>query len=93
MSPTLFIAFYGFAFIAMIGLWRLWPKRGPLWAVFLIALAFRAALLPLPANSDVNRYIWEGEVQNAGFNPYALAPDSPRLAPLRDFVWLSLIHI
>ncbi len=60
--------------------------------MFLIALAFRAALLPLPANSDVNRYVWEGEVQNAGFNPYALAPDSPRLAPLRDFVWKGVNH-
>ena len=92
MNTTLFIAFYGLAFIGMIGLWRLWPKRGPLWAVVLLALAFRAALLPLPANSDVNRYIWEGEVQNAGYNPYALAPDSPRLAPLRDVVWKGVNH-
>ena len=92
MNPTLFIAFYGLAFIGMIGLWHLWPKRGPLWAVVLLALAFRAALLPLPANSDMNRYMWEGEVQNAGHNPYALAPDSPRLAPLRDFVWKGVNH-
>ncbi|HUI93581.1 MAG TPA: glycosyltransferase [Chitinivibrionales bacterium] len=76
----------------MIGLWRLWPKRGPLWAVFLLAVAFRAALLPFPANSDVNRYIWEGKVQNAGYNPYALAPDSPRLAALRDFTWKGVNH-
>ena len=92
MNSILFIAFYGLAFIGMIGLWRLWPARGPLWAVFLLALAFRAALLPLPANSDVNRYIWEGEVQNAGYNPYAFAPDSPRVAPLRDFAWKGVNH-
>ena len=92
MNPTLFIAFYGLAFVGMIGVWRLWPKRGPLWAVFLLAVAFRAALLPLPANSDVNRYIWEGEVQNAGYNPYALAPDSPRLTALRDVAWKGVNH-
>ncbi len=92
MNFTQFIVFYGLTFFGMICLWRFWPKRGPLWGIFLIAIAFRAALLPLPANNDINRYIWEGEIQNAGYNPYVLAPDSPRLAHLRDAVWNDVNH-
>jgi len=33
---------------------------------------------------DVYRYLWDGRVQLAGFNPYAHAPDHPVLRPLRD---------
>ncbi len=92
MNSTLFAAFYGLAFLGMLGFWHVWPKRWQVWAVFLLALVFRAALLPFPANSDMNRYIWEGKVQNAGYNPYTIAPDSPRLAGLRDPVWKGVNH-
>ncbi|MEQ8768477.1 MAG: hypothetical protein RL885_31520 [Planctomycetota bacterium] len=35
-------------------------------------------------SDDIYRYVWEGRVQLAGFNPYVLAPDDPELASLRD---------
>lgn len=92
MNATLFITLYSFVFLIMICLWRFWPERGPFWAIFLIALVFRAALLPLPPNSDINRYIWEGKIQNYGYNPYVLAPDSPRLLRLRDPLWENINH-
>ncbi len=56
------------------------------WLVLAVALALRAIVLPVPPflSSDVFRYIWDGEVQNAGINPYRYLPADPTLAGLRD---------
>src|SRR5215469_4607707 len=53
------------------------------------ALVFRATLWPmLPTLSDdLQRYRWDAKVQAHGWNPYAVAPNDPRLAPLRDHYW------
>lgn len=50
------------------------------------AIAFRAPLWPLEPtlSDDLQRYRWEGKVQAAGWNPYAIAPNDPRLAALHD---------
>jgi hypothetical protein len=50
-----------------------------------VALALRAALLPVAPflSSDVNRYVWDGLVQQAGINPYLHLPVDPALAFLR----------
>jgi len=53
------------------------------------ALVFRATLWPmLPTLSDdLQRYRWDAKVQAHGWNPYAVAPNDPRLAALRDHYW------
>jgi hypothetical protein len=58
-------------------------RPGP--AIMLGACLLRLLLLPLPAtlSDDALRYLWDGKVARAGFNPYALPPESPELAPLR----------
>lgn len=58
-------------------------QTGP--AILLGACLLRLLLLPLPTtlSDDALRYLWDGHVARAGFNPYALPPDSPELAPLR----------
>lgn len=50
------------------------------------AIAFRAPLWPMQPtlSDDLQRYRWEAKVQAQGWNPYAIAPNDPRLAPLRD---------
>jgi alpha-1,6-mannosyltransferase len=50
------------------------------------AIAFRAPLWPMEAtlSDDLQRYRWEGKVQAAGWNPYAIAPNDSRLKELRD---------
>ena len=50
------------------------------------ALVFRATLWPMQPtlSDDLQRYRWDGKVQANGFNPYAIAPQDPRLAYLRD---------
>ena len=60
------------------------PRVGA--AVFVVALAARAALLPTPPSlsDDLYRYAWEGKVLLHGGNPYRQSPLDPGLAPLRE---------
>lgn len=66
-------------------------SMGPLW-FWLVAVGLRAVLSGMQPGNDVFRYIWEGEVQNAGYSPYCLAPDSQTLSPLRDSCWSLVKH-
>jgi len=67
-------------------------RRQAFWIILAGALLFRIQLFPLaPALSDdILRYRWEGRVQQAGWNPYTVRPDDPRLAPLRDTDYAAL---
>ncbi len=75
--------------IALYALEHTRDHRAALWLVLLGALAFRLTLFPYPPSlsTDVHRYRWDGHVQSAGWNPYAVAPTDPRLAALRDPGW------
>jgi len=83
-------AFVGLAFAAR----RLEKAAHPGATILWGALLLRLLLLPLPVtlSDDVLRYLWDGKVARAGFNPYALAPEAPELAPLRDETWRRLPH-
>ncbi len=77
------VAVLGFA-IALAPAWRgVGGARGA-WALLAIGVVFRATLVPFPHADDVHRYVWEGRIQSHGANPFAMAPDDPRLAPQRD---------
>jgi len=81
------------AAVMSVGFALSWGARSVAASVaFGVALAARLALLPMEPGTDVLRYLWEGIVQNAGFNPYALAPDSPALAALRTDWWPGVNH-
>jgi len=91
----LYAVSFGFFALAALRLarYRDVPAAGVL--VMSVALATRAALLPVTPtlSDDIYRYVWEGRVVSAGANPYALAPDDARLAPLRDVrVWPKVNH-
>ena len=75
--------------IALYALEHTSDRRVALWLVLLGGLAFRLTLFPQPPSlsTDLHRYRWDGHVQNEGWNPYAVAPTDPRLAPLRDPGW------
>ena len=68
--------------------------RSAVWIVIGIAILMRAALLPsLPfLSSDIYRYVWDGQVQAAGINPYVHVPADPALAHLRDETVYPLIN-
>lgn len=59
-----------------------------------IAALLRLVLLPLPPtlSDDLLRYVWDGRVAVAGFDPYALVPDAPELESLRDARWQRMPH-
>jgi hypothetical protein len=75
--------------VALYALEHTRDDRAVLWLVLLGGLAFRLTLFPHPPSlsTDLYRYRWDGHVQSAGWNPYAVAPTDPRLAPLRDPGW------
>lgn len=60
----------------------------------LVALLVRLPLLTLTPtlSDDAWRYVWEGRVWLAGFNPFVHAPDDPALAFLRDGAWEQVNH-
>ena len=76
-------------FIALFALEHSRDSRAVLWLVLLGGVALRLVVFPFPPSlsTDVHRYRWDGRVQSAGWNPYAVPPTDPRLAPLRDPGW------
>ncbi|HEY2616685.1 MAG TPA: glycosyltransferase 87 family protein [Acetobacteraceae bacterium] len=69
------------------------PPRS-LWLVLGIAVAMRLLTLTAPPvlSSDIYRYVWDGRVQLAGFNPYRYLPSADELAFLRDDAVYSHIN-
>lgn len=90
------LALLGAAFLALLfAARRLETAPAPLGrAILLGAVLLRLPLLPLPPtlSGDALRYLWDGKVAAAGFNPYALAPSAKELTPLRDATWRRLSH-
>ncbi|MBP0017316.1 MAG: glycosyltransferase [Cyanobacteria bacterium SBLK] len=57
-----------------------------------VAIALRLLLLFMYPGDDIWRYLWEGHLQNIGFNPYDLAPEAAELIPYRTD-WWELINL
>ncbi len=62
------------------------PNTTTLWLIILFGFLFRLTLVPLTpvASDDIYRYVWDGKVALSGTNPFALAPDDPKLSPLHS---------
>jgi hypothetical protein len=75
--------------VTLYALERAEERRSILWIVLVAAFLFRLTLVPLvpSLSDDIYRYRWDGLVQRAGWNPYAIAPEDPRLAGFRDAYW------
>ncbi len=76
-------------FVALFALERTPDQRTAFWLILAGAVLFRLQLFPLPPalSDDLHRYRWEARVQQAGWNPYTVRPDDPRLASLRGADW------
>ena len=91
------LALYGTAFVAYLAALvasRGLSRRGLLVALG-VALVWRAALVAAPPfNDDINRYVWEGRIQQHGGNPFKWSdrPTMEHWAPLRDEVWDGINH-
>jgi len=69
--------------------WLVWnppSSRHLVLAIAGAALAMRimVALAPPYLSADIYRYVWDGRVVAAGFNPYRHEPADPQLESLRD---------
>lgn len=84
---------YVLGFTGYLALLWSFHRRTPKAAFWLIgAMALRIPLLFAPPNSDCNRYIWEGRVQQMGFSPYVVAPDNELLVNSRDDIYNCINH-
>ncbi|MCP9819583.1 hypothetical protein KBZ18_08765 [Synechococcus sp. Cruz-9H2] len=86
-------AFWGAAAVMGLGFALSW------WIVALpvvwfwgVAIASRLLLLAMEPGDDVWRYLWEGTIQQHGFNPYELPPDASALQALRPAWWGQINH-
>ena len=77
--PTLFgllyIAGFGAMLLLICQLPSNWPERRALVIVLVLGAAGRLLFAYYPIGNDVYRYVWEGAIQNLGYNPYLLPPD------------------
>lgn len=84
------------AFAACFGAVRLLEARPalPLWTALGVAALLRLLLVPLPTSlsEDSWRYVWDGKVVSAGFDPYRLPPNAAELDALRDPLWEKMPH-
>lgn len=64
---------------------RVWNETASaprlIFAAIALAFAFRLplAVLPVGADSDMVRYVWDGRIQRMGLNPYLVVPANPDL--------------
>jgi hypothetical protein len=72
--------------IALYGFGQTRTTRAAFILLIFSGIVFRATLWPMEPtlSDDLQRYRWEAKVQAHGWNPYAIAPNDPRLADLRD---------
>jgi alpha-1,6-mannosyltransferase len=73
---------------AVIWVLRRPPQPNDLWLILGAALVLRGLAMTAPQHltTDGLRYVWDGRIQWAGFNPYLLVPADDRLMHLRDTV-------
>ena len=80
----------GLMSVGFVMSWRL--RRISRWWFWGVAIAPRLVLLAMYPGDDIWRYLWEGYIQNAGFNPYLVAPDADVLMPFRFDWWNDINH-
>ena len=99
-SPVVFAICYvlGFGFMALMVRTcpRDWSLRRVAFVVISLGVMGRIGFLWFPVSNDVYRYIWEGFIQNHGFNPYQVAPNDPLLTSLIQgdmaTIWQQINH-
>ena len=86
-----FPAFFCYALAAWLVLRR---ADGSTYFILSAAFVFRLTLWWSPAtlSDDIFRYVWDGQVQLAGINPYLYAPSAPEVAHLHEALSQSVNH-
>jgi alpha-1,6-mannosyltransferase len=85
-----FIAVAGLqAAVYLTAMWLSWnggSSHRVVLGIAAVAVVMRVpiALAPPYLSDDIYRYVWDGRIAAAGFNPYSHKPSDPRLEALRD---------
>ena len=85
-TPLFFATFAAGAAAYAVMVARVWNapdvRGGAMLAALLLAVLFRIppAVAPVGSDSDMVRYLWDGRVQQLGYNPYEVLPADPALA-------------
>ncbi len=74
-NPSLSFAMFAIANIAVYCFVFKSKTKVPLWSIILLGIIFRIFFINYPLSDDVNRYAWEGKVQNENINPYISCPN------------------
>lgn len=64
----------------------------PAWCFWGVAITARMLLLPMEPGDDIWRFLWEGQMQLAGYSPFNHPPLAPELAELRTPWWTAINH-
>ena len=87
-TPVRFVVAYLLAFavygIAAALALRPGSPRFGLSTVVAVGIVLRIVSIPGAPSDDVNRYLWEGELQRRGVNPYVHAPEAPELRSIAE---------
>ncbi len=88
-TGTSYIALHVLLSMAMIAAWR-WGGVAQLQLILLTGIAARLILIaaPMLSSNDAERYLWDGAVALAGFDPYSVPPADPLVATLRA-IWAT----
>ncbi len=95
-----FSLLYCLAFVVLFFLVIKFPENLEPQRAFLLILILgftgRVVFLYYPVGNDVYRYVWEGYIQNQGFNPFIYAPNDPALSNLAHGelypIWQPINH-
>jgi hypothetical protein len=93
----------GLLFLTLLGfipylvlVWRApelrWSRVRSTILTFALLLRIGTLTLPNSLSNDTARYLWDGKIQVAGYNPYVYAPNAPELVHLRDDNWRHIDH-
>ncbi len=87
-QPVVFVSLFSMAFLAYyLGVRQVMKRRQikhALILIFVMGLLFRILAFSGAPSDDIYRYLWEGEVQRYGMNPYVYPPGAPELETLRN---------
>jgi hypothetical protein len=86
-----FLLAFGVAWVACAGVAR---TPVPMTWLLLGAVVWRLLFVSLPPtlSDDIYRYVWEGQIQWHGWNPFVHAPASEALRELRNDIWPGINH-
>src|SRR5262245_44082661 len=90
--PTLLVLYLVAGILYLVSCYAVLKTRETVRTILLAAAVFRLTIFPMQPvlSDDVFRYRWEGRLQAAGGNPYAVRPNDGAWSALRDETFTSV---